>query len=101
MAMTAEPSDPFWWRTAAVPEQRTLSLAPPRAQQHLADVRQARVFIEVLQAELADLTSILAVTERSSRSVRSSTGRHRSGLSARIDEVTRLLDALTERFPTA
>lgn len=99
--MTAEPADPFWWHTAAAPEQRTLSLAAPPAQQHLADVRQARVFIEVLQAELADLLSILAVTERSSRSVRTSTGRHRSGLSARIDEVTRLLDALTERFPTA
>ena len=98
--MTAAPVDPFWWQTAAAPEQRTLSLAAPRAQ-HLADVRQARVFIEVLQAELADLTSILAVTERSSRSVRSSTGRHRSGLGSRIDEVTRLLDALTERFPTA
>lgn len=99
--MTAEPVDSFWWHTAAAPEQRTLSLAVPRPQQHLADMRQARVFIEVLQAELADLISILAVTERSSRSVRSSTGRHRSGVSARIDEVTRLLDALTERFPTA
>jgi hypothetical protein len=100
--MTAEPADSVWWHTAAaVPDQRSLSIASPRPQQHLADVRQARLFIEVLQAELADLTSMLAVTERSSLSVRSTAGRHRSGLSARIDEVTCLLDALTSRFPTA
>jgi hypothetical protein len=99
--MTAEPVDSFWWHTAAVPGQRALSIAPPLPQQHLAEVRQARLFIELLQTELADLISILPVTEHSSRSVRSTTGRHRSGLSARLDEVSRLLDALTARFPTA
>jgi hypothetical protein len=101
MAMSAEPVDSFWWHTAAAAERRALSIASPRPHQHLADVRQAGLFIELLQDELADLTSILTATEGSGRSARSNPGRRPSALDVRINEVTRLLDALTSRFPAA
>lgn len=76
MPMTAEPFN---------------SVLRPAAAHRLADMRQARLFIDMLRSELDELTSIGRGAQA---------GGQRGGvLSARVDEVTRLLEALESRFP--
>jgi hypothetical protein len=61
---------------------------------------QARVFIEILQSELADLEALAAAIE--ARWTEPAEQRRRKDmhrLNPRINEVRQLLDALWDRFP--
>ncbi len=96
MPMTAEPVDPIG-RPPAVGPARVLNLAPRRS----ADVRQAQLFIQLLEAEMVDLQSQLAAAEARADPARPGVERHVGAVRNRIKEVRRLLDALSFRFPAA
>ncbi|MUL66053.1 hypothetical protein BOO86_16380 [Mycobacterium sp. CBMA 234] len=66
-----------------------------------ADMLQARLFIELLEAELADMRTQLATTSRRGKPMTQVAEARRKLARARADEVERLLDSLTARFPNA
>lgn len=66
-----------------------------------ADTLQARLCIELLEAELADMRTQLATTSSRGMRITQSAEARRELVRARADEVTRLLAALAARFPNA
>ncbi len=79
------------------PDVRKLVTTPPG--QRNADVLQARLFIELLEDELAELNSHLAATER--RAAKHGADKHRDVLRTRVADIMAMLDAIGDRFPTA
>lgn len=77
----------------------TLALTP--VGERSADMLQARLFIELLEAELADMRTQLATTSRRGKPMTQVAEARRKLARARADEVERLLDSLTARFPNA
>ncbi|MDR3659367.1 MAG: hypothetical protein P4L86_02955 [Mycobacterium sp.] len=77
----------------------TLALMP--VGERSADMLQARLFIELLEAELADMRTQLATTKRGGKMANPGAETRREEVHARADEVARLLDALAVRFPNA
>ena len=94
--MTADPVDPLWLRPVAAPSP-VVSLAPRAS----ADVRQAREFIALLEAEMDDLQAQLTAIDDRVNTGRPGALHHQSVVRTRVTEVRRLLDALIFRFPSA
>ena len=83
----------------AKPQAEVLKLVTTSPGQRNADVLQARLFIELLEDELAELNSHLAATER--RAAKQGADKHRDVLRTRIADIVAMLDAIGDRFPTA
>lgn len=62
---------------------------------------QAQLFITLLEDELADLKLQVPATTRRVQADKQGADKHLDVLKSRIQEVTRLLDALATDFPTA
>ncbi|BBX86465.1 hypothetical protein [Mycolicibacterium aubagnense] len=76
-----------------------LKLVTTSPSQRNADVLQARLFIELLEDELAELNSQLAATER--RAAKQGADKHLDVLRGRIADIMAMVDAIVDRFPTA
>lgn len=83
----------------AKPQAEVLKLVTTSPSQRNADVLQARLFIELLEDELAELNSHLAATER--RAAKQVADKHLDVLRGRIAELLAMVDAIVDRFPTA
>lgn len=83
--------------TAAPTPTRRRSTAEP----HRADLAQARIFIDILQPELAELQALAARVEARAQQLRPDDNMQLSRMQARLNEVRELLAALEYRFPTA
>jgi hypothetical protein len=83
--------------TAAPTSTRRRSTAEP----HRADLAQARIFIDILQPELAELQALAARVEARAQQQRPDDNMQLSRMQARLNEVRELLAALEYRFPTA
>lgn len=81
------------------PQAEVLKLVTTSPSQRNADVLQARLFIELLEDELAELNSHLVTTER--RAAKQGADKHRDVLRSRIADIMAMLDAIGDRFPTA
>ncbi|MGX9670810.1 hypothetical protein [Mycobacterium sp. HM-7] len=81
------------------PQAEVLKLVTTSPGQRNADVLQARLFIELLEDELAELHLQLAVTER--RGAKQGADKHLDVLRGRIAELLAMVDAIADRFPTA
>ena len=81
------------------PQAEVLKLVTTSPSQRNADVLQARLFIELLEDELAELHLQLGVTER--RAAKQGADKHLEVLRGRIAELLSMVDAIADRFPTA
>ena len=81
------------------PPADALKLVATSPGQRNADVLQARLFIEVLEGELAELNSQLVTTER--RVAKQGADKHLEVLRGRIADIVAMVDAMVDRFPTA
>lgn len=81
------------------PQAEVLKLVTTAPGQRNADVLQARLFIELLEDELAELHLQLAVTER--RAAKQGADKHLDVLRGRIADLLAMVDAIVDRFPTA
>ncbi|WP_285032306.1 hypothetical protein [Mycolicibacterium sp. lyk4-40-TYG-92] len=81
------------------PQAEVLKLVTTAPAQRNADVLQARLFIELLEDELAELHLQLAVTER--RAAKQGADKHLDVLRRRVAELVAMVDAIVDRFPTA
>jgi hypothetical protein len=79
------------------PAEQSRSTAEP----HRADLAQARIFIGILQPELAELQALAARVEARAQQQRPDDNMQLSRMQARLNEVRELLAALEYRFPTA
>jgi len=80
-------------------QAEVLKLVTTSPGQRNADVLQARLFIEILEDELAELHLQLAVTER--RAAKQGADKHLVVLRGRVAELLAMVDAIVDRFPTA
>lgn len=71
------------------------------AEPHRADVAQARIFIDILQPELAELEAVAARVEARAQHQGPGHNMQLSRMQAGLNVVRELLAALEYRFPTA
>lgn len=90
------PIDPPTCDITRVRSPRPRSRAPSAA-----DLAQARLFVDILHTELAELQALAATIEARLQLHEQRSNTHLVLIQARMTEVRDLLDALENRFPTA